>query len=317
MAKSPTILITGINGYLGQYIAEECENYQAIIIGTGREDNTQKWQFRAANLLNFNADILLDGVDIVIHTAAIIPSKQQNDNFENNVIMTQNLVQACVAKQVKHLIHISSASIYKKSSQPHLETSDIFPDNAYGQSKLRCEEELKKHSGKLQISILRMGTIFGPDMPQNNNIQRLLNALKTGRFIQLGTGKNKKSLIHVNDAARSCAHLAFTYKPGKNQETHIFNIAPPPLEMKQIINTICDGLGKKKPISIPMPIMLFIMKLLAPIARIFKPIAAIENSITKFLSDDVLNGNKFITQTEFEFRSDNLHEILQVSQMAA
>lgn len=314
MTKQPIVLITGINGYLGHYIYKECQRYSGTIIGTGRQENNDIENFKKFDLLNVDTDDLLTQVDIVIHSAAITPGLGTIKNFDNNVTMTRNLAKACIEKKVKHFILVSSASIYAKSNQPHDEMSSLEPDSKYGKSKLLSEKELGQYAGKMRISILRMGTIFGPDMPDTNNIQRLINAVSSGYFLQLGLGHNEKSLLHVTDAARACSYLAFGLTPTQTTPIAIFNIAPPPLKMTKIIEAISIGLGKNKPAVLPTPAIKTLMKLISLFTVISTKFSSIHNSLSKFLSNDVLKGDKFIDQTNFQYEVDNLQELIKIAQ---
>ena len=309
MNHKSTILITGVNGYLGQHIAAECKSHDAVVIGSGRQSYDNMENFRKADLLQFDGKKLLAGIDTVIHSAAILPSTHEARNFDDNISITLNLIRACIANQVEHFVYISSASIYAKSDEPHDENSKLSPDSPYGESKLECEHLLQEYKGKLQITLLRMGTIFGPNMPKNNNIQRLIQTISSGLFIQFGSAENQKSLLHIHDAARVCSHVVFNYQPSNNLEFSVFNIAPPPLKMIDIISAICKGLSKKRPLRIPLPAIQFSLTLLKPILPIFRKLSSIHDSVTKFLSNDILNGDKFTSQTNFIFKVDLVHAL--------
>lgn len=111
----------------------------------------------------------LDGIDVVIHLAAITNAAGSFDirdhvrraNFEG----TERVAHACVACNCK-IIFPSSTSVYgtqREVVDENCSVEDLKPQSPYAESKLQAEyllKELGKTEG-LRFVILRLGTIFG------------------------------------------------------------------------------------------------------------------------------------------------------------
>ncbi len=102
----------------------------------------------------------LQGVDAVIHLAAIIPPLSEDNPAlatRVNVDATQGLIRAMEEMGVKRFVFASSVAVYGKlqDRQPPLRADSPFrPDDHYGETKLACEEAIR--ASTLDWSILRI-----------------------------------------------------------------------------------------------------------------------------------------------------------------
>jgi UDP-glucose 4-epimerase len=111
----------------------------------------------------------VDGVDVVIHLAAVIPpgSDRDPDRAERvNVGGTANLVEACLeAEDPPRIVHASSLALFGPTQhlEPPRRVGDpIVPTDDYTRHKQRCEQILRE-SG-LQVAILRLGAVIPIDV---------------------------------------------------------------------------------------------------------------------------------------------------------
>ena len=58
----------------------------------------------------------------------------------------------------------------------------------------------------MALTILRLATLYGEGDP--GNVGRLMRKLDRGRFLWIGDGSNRKSLLYKGDAARACMAVA-------------------------------------------------------------------------------------------------------------
>ncbi len=125
----------------------------------------------------------VDGVDTVIHLAALTSSARESEYFRINVKGTKNLVDACVFAGVKRIIYISSraASLY---------------GGGYSRSKLEAEECVK--SSGLQWLILRPSEVYG--QREGDTINRLIQWVKKYPLVPvIGTGQARLSPVYIDD----------------------------------------------------------------------------------------------------------------------
>jgi len=71
--------------------------------------------------------------------------------------------------------------------------------NVYGRSKLRAEEAVNSYRDKLETSIVRISETYGPG---DFRLLKLFRAVNRGRFFIIGSGLNRRQVIHVQDLAR-------------------------------------------------------------------------------------------------------------------
>ena len=84
------------------------------------------------------------------------------------------------------------------------ETSEPAPDTIYGRTKLESEEvALHEHPG---TTVLRLAAVYGPRM--RGNYPLLLKALGKGLPMMIGDGRNRRTLVHVEDVARAAMLVA-------------------------------------------------------------------------------------------------------------
>ncbi len=135
----------------------------------------------------------------------------------------------------------------------------------YAQSKLEAERRisaLAEESG-LRTTMLRPVTLYGEGDP--GNVARLMRAIDRRRFVWIGKGENRKTLIYRDDAARAC-FLAAGRAAGPRVE--VYNLAAGDFTMREIVDHIADALGRKRPAwHIPAPVALGMVRCAAPRGR--------------------------------------------------
>lgn len=150
---------------------------------------------------------VMDGVGGVFHLAARVHAPVDTPTrhfFAANVDGTRHLAAAAVRERVDIFVHFSTVAVYGESSDLLDEESPVAPLTAYGRSKLAAEEVLRQicHGTATRWSILRLPVVYGPR--DRGNVARLLEAIRRGRYLIIGNGRNEKSMVaagNVIDAA--------------------------------------------------------------------------------------------------------------------
>jgi nucleoside-diphosphate-sugar epimerase len=171
--------------------------------------------------------------------------------YDVNVKGTRNICDACDVNGIKRLIFTSSFAVYGLNTGMPDERSDPAPFNDYGQSKLEGEAVLQQWAAKTEgarLTIVRPVVVFGEE--NRGNVYTLVNQIASGKFMMVGSGRNKKSMAYVGNVA---AFLRFILKDTLNGE--IYNYADgPDYSMNQLIEVICTKLGFARPRSVPYAI---------------------------------------------------------------
>lgn len=247
------ILVTGASGFLGASVAEQLHRENLAVRRTGRRGKhnplTDYWP---ADLRHSTAlPDMLNGVSGVVHCAGLAhqfgPQPPHDSHYYGiNCEATERLAHIAAARGVKRFVFVSSVSVYGPSKEPgpRNESAVPHPVGPYAQSKREAEIRLLRIAAEtgLQVFILRMGTLYGEGDP--GNVGRLMNAIQKGRFLMIGPGTNRKSLLHRDDAAQACVRAVLhpTDRPAG-----IWNITAGHHSMKDIVETLATAIDRELP----------------------------------------------------------------------
>ena len=214
---SGNILLTGANGFLGRAILSQLQASGIPVCATdlGATIGASDIVYRQADIARLEElKPVLENAITVIHVAGLAhifsPDANSAGKFRQiNEIGTANVTAAAAAAGVGHLIVISSVSVYGPYTQGvYDENTPCNPVGPYALSKYNAELraiEIARESG-MALTILRLATLYGEGDP--GNVGRLMRTLDRGRFLWIGDGRNRKSLLYKGDAARACMAVA-------------------------------------------------------------------------------------------------------------
>jgi nucleoside-diphosphate-sugar epimerase len=190
---------------------------------------------------------------------------------------------------VQHFVLISSVSVYGPFTQGvYDEGVSCNPVGPYALSKYNAEQraqEIAKKSG-MALTILRLATLYGEGDP--GNVGRLMRTLDRGRFLWIGDGSNRKSLLYKGDAAR--ASMAVAERPASG--INIYNVSAPACTMREIVDGIADALGKHPfPVRVPATLALLLSRHLSRIPH--RRMAGLHQTVKKWLAEDVYDTRRF------------------------
>jgi UDP-glucose 4-epimerase len=174
--SSKNILVTGGAGYIGSHIVEQLiKNEENVIIldnlVTGyKKLINKKAKFVKADIKNKSkiTKIIKDyNISSIIHLAAYLNVSEAENNkkkyYQNNIIGTKNLLEACKNSNVENIIFSSSCSIYGDVKGSVNENRKANPQGYYAYTKYKSEELIKKFSkqSKFKYGILRYFNVAG------------------------------------------------------------------------------------------------------------------------------------------------------------
>ena len=192
---SNKVLITGINGFTGEYLKNYLEESNYEVYGISNQLNNENSKIFKCDITNkeevFKV-IKKIQPNYVFHLAAI--SFVQHSNIEEiysiNVIGTQNVLDACleVKNSIKKIIVASSASVYGNKSESILSENNCpSPINHYGISKLAMEHVAKTYFQKLPIIITRPFNYTAPGHGEQFVIPKIAKAFNNKeKILELG-----------------------------------------------------------------------------------------------------------------------------------
>ncbi len=198
----------------------------------------------------------LRGAEAVVHLAALLhivdPPPALREKYERiNVGGTATVVEAALKAGVKRIVLASTIAVYGPSNGQILnEDSTPHPDTFYARTKLAAEKlvlNAGRADGRPVGTILRFGAVYGARI--KGNYERLVLALARNRFIPVGRGHNRRTLVYAQDLAR--AVLLAVQQPAA--AGRIYNVTDGQFHaLAEIIAAICAALGRRPPrFSIP------------------------------------------------------------------
>uniref|UniRef100_UPI0035B430EC SDR family oxidoreductase n=1 Tax=Hylemonella sp. TaxID=2066020 RepID=UPI0035B430EC len=229
LASARRVFITGADGFLGRSLLAELVReggFECIVAADVRAVPMQR---RRPGVVYMELDVRDPAlgeqfakyrIDTVVHLASIVtPGKNSNRAFEYSVdvLGSRNVLQACVAQGVQHIIVSSSGAAYgyHRDNPPWLRESDALrghPAFAYADHKRQVEEMLADYrisAPALRQTVLRIGTILGERV--DNQITALF---EKPRLLAIRGSESPFVFIWDRDVTGAMLHALRTRKTG-------------------------------------------------------------------------------------------------------
>ncbi len=204
----------------------------------------------------------MEGVDIVVHTAAALPLYKPEDIFSTEVDGTANVLSAALDSSVERVIHISSTAVYGiPDHHPLRETDALQGVGPYGEAKIGAEKVCEDYRARgLGLPILRPKSFIGPE--RLGVFAMLYEWAKDGKnFPVLGKGDNPYQYLAVEDL---CAAIWLCATLPCDRVNDTFNIGAKEFGTpKSDFQAVLDYAGHgKRVIPIPEGPAIFILRIL-------------------------------------------------------
>lgn len=183
-----TVLITGINGFTGHYLAKElcASGYNVVGLSSTKVEKGVSSVNYLCNILDRKK--LLDiftqvKPDIVVHLAAIafVAHDDVDAIYRTNVVGTHNLLEAIIKSChiPRSILLASSANIYGNALvDPIDEMVSAAPANDYAVSKLSMEYMARLWGDQLPITVVRPFNYTGVGQSLNFLIPKIVHHFK-------------------------------------------------------------------------------------------------------------------------------------------
>ncbi len=216
------VAVTGGDGFIGARLCSllEAQGVRAIRLVRNQQgpgaDRRVIGNLEAAS----NLDAALAGTECVVHLAARAHVLRETDPdpaaafHQTNVEATLHLARAAVRARVRRFVFASSIGVHGNATHgaPFTEEHDPAPVEPYAQSKLLAEQSLRTLAAEtgLELVIVRPPLVYGPGAA--GNFRRLLQLAASGIPLPLGSLRNRRNLIGVDNLAEflalCCRHPA-------------------------------------------------------------------------------------------------------------
>ncbi len=281
--ESKKILLTGAAGFIGSHLAKRLLESGCKVTGLDNLNDYYDVNLKLARLAELKkysgftfvkADIsdkaAVENVfceskpDIVVNLAAQAGVRYSIDNpqayIDSNVIGFFNILEACRANTVEHLVYASSSSVYGNSEKVPFSVDDRVdnPVSLYAATKKTNELMAYTYSHLFDIPCtgLRFFTVYGPfgrpDMAYFSFTQKIL----TGEPIKLfNYGELERDFTYIDDIVEGIIKI-IPSPPQKqnNARAKVYNIGNNnPVPLKSFVEAIEEAIGIKAKIEyLPM-----------------------------------------------------------------
>lgn len=149
-----------------------------------------------------------------------ITKKYPQESIKINEIYTKNLINTCLASNIKRLIFVSTCSNYgiSRNNQIVKEKSPLKPISLYAKSKVKIEKLLMKKKNKTNkiCTVLRFATAYGssPRMRFDLTVNEFVKTLYDKKTLEIYDKHTWRPYCHTRDFAR-IINMVFNAKKNK------------------------------------------------------------------------------------------------------
>ena len=227
--RGQRVVVIGGAGFIGSHVVELLlrEDVREVVIyddfARGRSENlAAALRDPRVSVFELGGDIrhtdllaaALRGADCVVHLAALWLLHCEDyprSAFEVNIRGTFNVLEACVAANVKRLVYSSSASVYGDAVDVPMSEEHPFNNRTfYGATKVAGEQMCRAFHARygLDYVALRYMNVYGPRQDARGAytsvIMKVLEAIDSGaRPVIHGDGSQSYDFVYVEDVARA------------------------------------------------------------------------------------------------------------------
>lgn len=299
------VLVTGGTGFLGSYIIKQLVEKGYAVRAIRRSNKLPFWISKDIfdKVEWVDGDVLdvvalqdaMEGVDIIIHSAAIVSfaTRNRKNMYQVNVEGTANVVNMAIEKNVRRLVHISSvAALGRTAGGSHVDEEKKWEDSKvnthYAKSKFKAELQVWRGMNEgLEAVILNPSTILGYGDWHSSSCAIFKNIYDGFNWYTPGIN----GFVDVEDVAKAAILL---------MESNIceqrFIVSGDTWSFQKLQDTIADGFGKKRPAKKATPFLMAIAWRMEKLKAIFtgknplltKESARVAQSQTWFENDKIL-----------------------------
>ncbi len=248
-------LVTGGAGFIGSHIVDKLlsEGHKVRIydnFSTGRmlfiKHNLEKRNFELvkADLSNIKKlNRAMEDINFVFHLAAHADVKSgitdHSIDHQQNLEVTQNVLEAMAKYKVKKIAFSSTSSVYGDAKvHPTPEESSFQPTSLYGATKAACESYISAYTTyyDMQSFLFRFVSFLGPRYTHGIIIDVLKKLKHNQHSLELlSDGSPKKSSLSVTDGVEAMFKIINQPK----DKINIYNIGHKEIiTVSEIVDTI-------------------------------------------------------------------------------
>jgi len=233
------ILVTGASGFIGGRFARFALEQGLDVRVTGRREEAFEHlirrgaQFTPGDLGDPELALsLCSDVEAVVHCAGAVGVWGRYEYFhQGNVVLTENVIEACLKRGVRRLVHLSSPSIYF-DGRDHLGLrEEQVPkrfSNHYARTKFLAEQRLFG-AQEFGLEVLALRPRFVTGAGDVSIFPRMIAMQRKKRLAIIGNGLNKVDFTSVHNLNDALFGALLAAAPALGKAYNISDGAPLPL----------------------------------------------------------------------------------------
>ncbi|WP_215193271.1 NAD-dependent epimerase [Exiguobacterium sp. s95] len=330
MKGSSTVLITGSSGFIGYHLSNKLIKLNYKVIGLDNMNNYYELNLkknRLNNLIKSN-NFIFENIDlknmsdvknlfekydfdVVVNLAAQAGVRYSIENpyayLDSNLTGFLNILEACRAYPVKHLLYASSSSVYGGNKVAPFSTNHNVdhPVSLYAATKKSNELMAHTYSHLYDIPTtgLRFFTVYGPwGRPDMAYFSFTKDIIEGNPIKVFNHGKMERDFTYIDDIVEGIVKL-IPRAPEKNPDWdeskdelgasfapyRVYNIGNnQPVQLMKFINVLEEKIGKEANKQYMEMQPGDVMRTYADVSELerdidFKPSTSIEDGLGKFV----------------------------------
>ncbi len=271
------VLVTGATGFIGEHVAQRLHAVGAHVLALERTpgkgerlaqlgievvagDITDRARMEA---------ILSQNVQVVMHLAAWLGSRNWRLAEPVNVLATRHLAQISAAVNVERFVFVSSIAVYGAIGNATVDEDTLLRPHGdpYGDSKIRAEAALREVAEQtgLPYVIVRPGMVYGPG--SRTWTLRVAQWAKAGRIPIIGGGRGSAFPIYIDDLV----DLLLLCAVHPRAVGEIFNaVSDGPITLAEYLGGYMRMIPTTRAIRVPCWVARFIAALADPFVRRYR-----------------------------------------------
>ena len=264
--EGKTVLITGANGFLGQYFLETfiylnrsvfkapCDIVAADshITNTITNDSLGALPYRFLLQDVAKPFPVEEKPDYILHAAGIASPMYYHrfplETIDVATLGTRSMLELARKSKSKGLVYFSSSEIYGDPDPAHVPTDETYNGNVSSIGPRACYDESKRLGETLcsiyhqhfatRVMIVRPFNVYGPGMKEADYrvLPNFANSIKAGKALTVyGTGLQTRTFCFVEDAILGFLQVLLS---GRSGEAYNIGNPSPEISMRGLVELI-------------------------------------------------------------------------------
>jgi len=253
----PTVLITGVAGFIGSNLADRLLADGHRVVGIDDlsagviEQVPSAVEFHRADVRSAGTEPLFEGVDLVFHLAAknCIADCQVDPvaTASVNVLGTVRVLESSRRARVGKVVYAESSAIYEGSTRLPTPESETAPESFYAISKAAGHAFARAYARfhGMRLTGLRYFCVYGPRQDYRRTIPPVMSAfilklLRGERPTIYGSGEKRRDFVYVDDVNRFHTQCM----TDERTDGHVFNVGSgQSYSVREIFEAVRSELG--------------------------------------------------------------------------